>query len=84
MRRFFVLCAVLTAVPVAGAASVRSVTAPAAVQALAFDGPRVAYAAGRTASDCNRVYVWNLTTRAVTRLGRKAHCVQTSTGNGIA
>lgn len=84
MRPYVVLAVLLAAVPVAGAASVRSVSAPAPVQALAFDGPRVAYAAGRTARDCNRIYVWHLSTRAVSRLGRRTHCVQTSTGNGIA
>jgi outer membrane protein assembly factor BamB len=30
------------------------------------------------------VYVWNLATRGVTKLGRKTHCEQTSTGNAIA
>src|SRR5687768_11535591 len=78
------LAALVGAGVAAGAASVRSVSAPAPVQAIAFDGPRVAYAAGRTARDCNRVYVWNLTTRAVSRLERKTHCEQTSTGNGVA
>ena len=68
----------------AGAAPVRSVTAPAPVLALAFDGSRVAYASGRTARDCNRVHVWNLATGAVARLGRKTHCEETSTGNRIA
>lgn len=75
---------VLLSVPVAGAASVRSVTAPAPVLALAFDGSRVAYASGRSAGDCNRVRIWNLATRRVTALGRRTHCKQTSTGNAIA
>jgi hypothetical protein len=60
-----------------------SVTAPAVVTTLAFDGSRVAYSSGFSAGDCNRVRVWNLTTRAVTRLGRTTHCEQTSTGNTI-
>lgn len=78
------LAAVLAIVPVALAGAVRTVTAPAPVSALAADGPRVAYAAGRSAADCNRVYVWNLTTRRVAKLGRKTHCEQTSTGNAIS
>jgi hypothetical protein len=62
----------------------QSVTAPAPVLDLAFDGGRVAYATGRSARDCNRVYVWSLATNAVSRLGRKTHCEETSTGNSIA
>jgi hypothetical protein len=86
MRLYLVLATLVAAVAVAGAGAgpVRSVTAPAPVLALAFDGARVAYASGRTARDCNRVHVWNLATRAVTRLGRRTHCIETSTGNAIA
>ena len=83
MKRLLVLGVLLVLVPAAGATPVRSVTTPATVLELAFDGSRVAYAVGRSPSDCNRVYVWNLTTRGVSRLGRKTHCEQTSTGNSI-
>ena len=62
----------------------RSVAAPAPVRALEHDASRVAYAVGRSARDCNRVYVWDLATRGVSKLGRKTHCEQTSTGNEIA
>ena len=79
-----VLGVLLVLVPTAGAAPVRSVTTPATVLELAFDGSRIAYAVGRSTRDCNRVYVWDLTTRGVSRLGRKTHCEQTSTGNSIA
>ena len=71
-------------VPAGLAASVRTVTAPAPVRALELAGGRIAYATGRSAHDCNRVFVWNLTTRGVTKLGRRTHCEQTSTGNEIA
>ena len=84
MKEVVALLLVAFSVPVAGAASVRSVTAPAPVLALAFDGSRVAYASGRSAGDCNRVRIWNLATRGVTTLGRRTHCEQTSTGNAIA
>ncbi len=84
MRRALLLCALLAVAPASGAATVRSVTAPAPVLALAADGARVAYAVGFSARDCNRVYVWSLGTRTVTRLGRKTHCERTSTGNAIA
>lgn len=84
MRRLLGIALLLALVPAAGAATVRTVAAPAAVLALEHDGAFVAYAVGRSASDCNRVYVWNLATRGVSKLGRKTHCVQTSTGNAIA
>lgn len=84
MKRLLALAALLVLVPTTGAASVRSVTAPAPVHVLESDGARIAYATGRSEHDCNRVYVWNLATRGVTRLGRRTHCEQTSTGNEIA
>jgi len=83
MKCMLVLGVLLVLVPTAGAAPVRSVTTPATVLELAFDGSRIAYAVGRSTRDCNRVYVWDLTTRGVSRLGRKTHCEQTSTGNSI-
>lgn len=77
------LAAVLALVPAASGAAVRSVVAPAPVSALAADGTRIAYATGFSARDCNRVYLWNLVTRRVTKLGRKTHCERTSTGNAV-
>ena len=84
MKSLLLLTAVVAVVPAALAGSSRSVTVPAPVVAVAFDGSRIAYASGRSAADCNRVYVWNLATRGVSKLGRKTHCEQTSTGNAIA
>lgn len=84
MKLAVVIATLLTVVSTSGAASVRTVTAPAPVTALAADGARVAYAVGFSAGDCNRVYVWNLGTRAVTRLGRRTHCERASTGNAVA
>ena len=84
VKRLLALGLVAALLPaVAGAASVRAVTAPARVTALAFEGGRVAYATGFSASDCNRVYVWNLATRGVSKFGRRTHCEQTSTGNAV-
>jgi hypothetical protein len=74
----------LAAVPAAVAGSVRTVTTPGPVTAVALDARRVAYAEGRSAKDCDRVRIWNLQTRRVTKLGRTTPCVQTSTGSGIA
>jgi len=84
VKRLLVIAVLLVLVPTAGAAAVRSVIAPAPVLALEHDAGFVAYAVGRSARDCNRVYVWNLATRGVSKLGRRTHCVQTSTGNAIA
>ena len=78
------LLAALAATGVAAAAAVRSVTAPAPVSAVAFDGSRVAYSVGFSRDDCTRVRIWNLSTRGVSKLGRGTPCVQTSTGTGIA
>lgn len=84
MNRLLAVAGLLVLVPTAGAASVRTVTAPAPVRALELDGARIVYATGRSGHDCNRVFVWNLATRGVTKLGRRTHCEQTSTGNEIA
>ena len=84
MKRLLAFTVLLVLVLAAGAESVRTVTAPAPVRALELDGPRIAYATGRSERDCNRVFVWNLATRGVTRLGRRTNCEQTSTGNEIA
>jgi hypothetical protein len=66
------------------AATVLAIVAPAPVQTVAFDEPLLAYATGRTARDCDRVYIWNRATRRTVRLPRPTSCEQTSTGTGIA
>jgi hypothetical protein len=86
MRLVLVLSAVVVvaAASAATAAPPRFVEAPAPVTALAMDGRLVAYAADRSIGDCDRIRIWNLTTRAVTRLGRTMPCDEGSTGTGIA
>ena len=85
MRALIATLALLALTATASAAgSARTVTAPAPLLAVAFDGNRVAFASGFEPTDCNRVRVWNLSTRAVTKLGRRTHCEHTSTGNSIA
>ncbi len=86
MRVVLVISAVVVAVAAsaAGAAGPRFVAAPAPVEALAMDGRLVAYASGRSIGDCDRIRIWNLTTRSVTRLGRTMPCDEGSTGTGIA
>jgi hypothetical protein len=78
------LAALVVLVPAGLSAAARTVTAPATVTAIAFEGSRVAYASGRSARDCNRIHVWNLATRGVQRLPRPTTCVRTSTGSGIS
>jgi hypothetical protein len=85
MRRLVLLVLVLLSISAGAlAASIRSVTTPGPVVALAMDGREVAYADGPSARDCDRVRIWNLQTRRVTTLGRTTACVQTSTGTAIA
>jgi hypothetical protein len=85
MRSLVALALALLALPAGGgAASVRSVTTPGPIEALALDGRTVAYADGPSAHDCDRIRIWNLQTRRVTKLGRTTPCVATSTGTGIA
>src|SRR5688500_4000103 len=84
MRSATIALLSLLLLPAALAAPTRTVTAPAPVTALAFDAGRVAYASGRSAGDCNRVRLWNLSTRGVTQFPRPTSCVETSTGSGIS
>ena len=84
MLRTLVVAAALIAVPLGLAASVRSVSTAGPVVSLALDSGRVAYAEGFSARDCDRVWIWSLQTRRVTKLGRSTPCVRTSTGVGIA
>ena len=84
MRLVTIALLALLAVPAALSTGHRSVTAPAPVLAVTVDGSRIGYAVGRSANDCNRVYVWSDGTHAVSKLGRATHCEQTSTGNSIA
>ena len=72
------------AVSVAGAASPpQTATSPGPVTALGVDLPYVAFASGRSARGCDRVHLWNRSTRKVVGLGRLAACDVGSTGSGI-
>jgi outer membrane protein assembly factor BamB len=84
VKRLFLLVVLVGLVPAGVAASVRSVTAPGPVVAIAMNGRQLAYADGTSARDCDRVRLWNLQTGRVTTFGRTTPCVQTSTGRGIA
>lgn len=78
------LLLVLTAATAAAAAASQRITTVGTVGALAADGSRVAFVVVRSPRDCDRVRVWNTATSGVSKLGRRTHCVDTSTGRGIA
>jgi hypothetical protein len=85
VRHAVILAIVLLGVGSAQAGTTtRAVFAPSAVTTLALDGRMVAYAGGPSGRDCDRVRIWNLSTRRVAKLGRRTTCVTTSTGTGIA
>lgn len=60
------------------------ITTVGTVGALAADGSRVAFVVVRSPRDCDRVRVWNTASGGISKLGRRTHCVDTSTGRGIA
>ena len=85
MKRVLVAGAILLLTGgVAAAAPPARVTAPGPVGALAADGVRTAFTVERSPGDCDRVRVWNVATGGVSKLGRRTHCIDTSTGHGIA
>ena len=84
MVRAIATSAFVLAGAVASVASAAALTGPAPVSALASDGSRVAFAVGRSRSDCDRVRIWTPSTGRVVRLARTTSCVTTSTGTGIA
>ena len=84
VRALTIAVSALVLATAAAATTVRTVRAPGVVEALAFDGGRIAYASGPGAGDCDRVRIWSPRTRSIVRLGRTTPCVETSTGTGIA
>jgi len=67
---------------------VKTRTVPGRVEALAMDGPRIAYdVAGSYGSKtrCNAVYVWNVARHTTTRVSGRPTCAadNTSTGAGV-
>jgi hypothetical protein len=78
------LLLVLTAATAGAAAVPQRITTVGTVGALAADGSRVAFVVVRSPRDCDRVRVWNTASGGISKLGRRTHCVDTSTGRGIA
>ena len=87
MRRGSIFLAALSAslcTGVAGATSQSFIVGRSTVTALAADGDQAAFAAARTASDCDRAFIWQRLPRRVVQLGKKQRCSITSTGRGVA
>jgi hypothetical protein len=83
MFKWTALVALVVGGAAANAASAATLTSPGPVSALAADGGRVAFAAGRSRTDCDRVRIWTPATGKLVRLARTTSCVATSTGTGI-
>ena len=83
VRRGLFFLAVLAAclgVAAAGAATKVTIPARSGVTALAADGTDTSFATMSTISDCDRVFVWQATTRRTVQLGKKQRCRGKSSG----
>jgi hypothetical protein len=69
---------------VAGATSESLIVGRSSVTALAADGDQVAFAAARTASDCDRAFIWQRLSRQTFQLGKKQSCAGERGVAGIA
>ena len=58
----------------AGATESSSIPARSTVTAVAADGDEAAYATAATATDCDRVFVWERVSRRTIQLGKKQRC----------
>jgi hypothetical protein len=83
-RGLWLIAGLGLAAATAGPSAAATVQSPGVVEALAMDGGRIAFAAGASRRDCDRVRIWTPATGRVVRLGRATPCVETSTGTGIA
>jgi hypothetical protein len=81
---FLAVLAACLSTGTAGATSHALIVGRSTVTALAADGGDVAFAAARTSTDCDRVFIWKRSTQKVSQLGKKQRCDSTSTGRGIA
>ena len=64
----------------AGATSRASIPTRSAVTALAADGTDVSFATTPTASDCDRVFMWQTSMRKPVQLGKKQRCKSKTLG----
>ena len=70
----FAVLATCLAAGAAGATSTVTIPARGAVTALAADGGDASYATTPSATDCDRVFVWQTTARKPVQLGKKQRC----------
>jgi Tol biopolymer transport system component len=61
----------------------RALALRAPIADLAADGPRVAFIAGTTRTDCHHVAVWTPATKSVRRFGLRAPCTDLSPRDGM-
>jgi hypothetical protein len=78
----FVVLAGCLLVAAAGATSKVTIPARSTVTAVAADGTQTSFATTPTATDCDRVFVWQAAKRRPVQLGKKQRCKGKS--NGIA
>jgi hypothetical protein len=87
VRRGAIILAVLFAcvgTGIAGASSQSLIVGRSTVTGLAADGGEVAFAAARTAADCDRVFIWQGLSRRTIQLGKKQRCDTAGTSRGTA
>jgi hypothetical protein len=63
---------------VASATSESSIVGRSSVTALAADGDQAAFAAARTATDCDRTFIWQRLSRQIFQLGKQQRCAPRS------
>jgi hypothetical protein len=81
VRRGPIFLAVLSAslcTGVAGATSESWIVGRSSVTALAADGDQAAFAAARTATDCDRTFIWQRLPRQLFQLGKQQRCAPLS------
>jgi hypothetical protein len=81
VRRGPIFLAVLSAslcTGVAGATSGSFIVGRSTVTALAADGDQAAFAAARTATDCDRTFIWQRLPRQLFQLGKQQRCAPLS------
>jgi hypothetical protein len=87
VRRGPIFLAVLFAYLCTGAAGATSesfIVGRSTVTALAAEGDQVAFAAARTATDCDRAFIWQRPPRRIFQLGKKQSCAGERGVAGIA
>ena len=88
-RRFVLLCCAITALAAAGTTAAlqkpgRTIVRDGQVRLVALNHASLAFAVGRTKTNCDHVELWNTDTRGIWRFGKPGPCTNLgSTGAGI-